>query len=364
MMTEPRAGFIDWINDELERRKWPKRGAVRLVPLAGDAGCRRYFRLETECDNGQQQGIGQGVGGCPHLLAVDAPPQKENSHAFVALGRYLRDNGIHTPEVIAADTERGFLLLEDFGDNLLQQALNPDSVELLYGESLMTLLRLQQCQQPPALVAAYDRDFLRSELNLFDRWFVDALLCCALDANEKQLLDNTFKLLEASALAQPQVLVHRDYHSRNLLVTEGGAPGVVDFQGALIGPITYDLVSLLRDCYVRWPREDVRRWALAYGNMALEVGVLPSVSEREFLQWFDWMGLQRHIKVLGIFSRLALRDGKQAYLQDLPLVIRYVLEVAEEYPLLAEFVVWFKRRLLPKILEQGWYRDYQTAGED
>jgi len=373
MMTEPRAGFIDWINDELVRHKWPLQRAIILVPLAGDAGCRRYFRLETEC-SGQEPGVDQGVIqqgiiqqgviGCPNLLAVDAPPQKEDSHAFVELGQYLRDNGIHTPEVIAADTERGFLLLEDFGDNLLQQALNPDSVELLYGECLMTLLRLQQCQQPPALVAAYDGDFLRSELNLFEHWFVEALLESSLDATERQLLDDTFKCLEVSALAQPQVLVHRDYHSRNLLVTEGGAPGVVDFQGALIGPITYDLVSLLRDCYIRWPRDDVRRWALAYGNMALEVGILPSVSEREFLQWFDWMGLQRHIKVLGIFSRLALRDGKLAYLQDLPLVIRYLLDVAEEYPQLAEFVDWFKARLLPKICEQDWYKDYRTAGED
>lgn len=178
------------------------------------------------------------------------------------------------------------------------------------------------------------------------------------------MLDSVFEQLENSATGQPQVLVHRDFHSRNLLVTEGGAPGVVDFQGALLGPVTYDLVSLLRDCYIRWPREDVKRWALAYGNMALEVGILPAaVSEKEFLRWFDLMGLQRHIKVLGIFARLALRDGKQAYLQDLPLVIRYVLEVAEEYSEFKPFVDWFKTECLPKLATQDWYSDYTKAGE-
>lgn len=350
--TGPRTGFSSWIQAQFEQHCWPILTGFELLPLAGDAGCRRYFRIA-------------GFEDCsvPKLLAVDAPPQKEDSHAFVELGKYLRENGVHTPEVVAADVERGFLLVEDFGDQLLQLALNSDSVELLYGECLMTLLRLQQCQQPPALVADYNRSFLRTELNIFIEWFVGSLVEYELQPDEWDLLDRTFNLLEDSALEQPQVLVHRDYHSRNLLITEGGAPGVVDFQGALIGPVSYDLVSLLRDCYIRWPRQDVQRWALAYGNMAVEVGILPPISEKVFLRWFDLMGLQRHIKVLGIFARLALRDGKSAYLQDLPLVLRYILEVAAEYPELQDFVSWFKANLLPKLEMQLWYSDYRSAGD-
>lgn len=356
-MPAPRDGFIEWIGAELDAHQWSTNAPLNLQPLAGDAGCRRYFRLAQNVDSTLDTAR-------PKLLAVDAPPQVEDSQAFVELGEYLRNNGVHTPEIIAADIDRGFLLVEDFGDELLQGALNPDSVELLYGECLMTLLRLQQCQQPPELVSNYDKDFLRLELNIFNEWFLKELLGHRASDAECVMLDSLFEQLENSATGQPQVLVHRDFHSRNLLVTEGGAPGVVDFQGALLGPVTYDLVSLLRDCYIRWPREDVKRWALAYGNMALEVGILPAVvSEKEFLRWFDLMGLQRHIKVLGIFARLALRDGKQAYLQDLPLVIRYVLEVAEEYSEFKPFVDWFKIECLPKLATQDWYSDYTKAGE-
>lgn len=356
-MPAPRDGFIEWVGAELQAHQWAFNTPLNLQPLAGDAGCRRYFRLA-------QDGTTAPDSALPKLLAVDAPPQVEDSQAFVELGVYLRKNGVHTPEIIAADIERGFLLVEDFGDELLQGALNQDSVELLYGECLMTLLRLQQCQQLPKFVCNYDRAFLRLELNIFNDWFLQELLGHTASDAERAMLDSVFTSLENSAIDQPQVLVHRDFHSRNLLVTEGGAPGVVDFQGALLGPVTYDLVSLLRDCYIRWPRADVKRWALAYGNMALEVGILPAViSEKEFLRWFDLMGLQRHIKVLGIFARLALRDGKQAYLQDLPLVIRYVLEVAEEYPEFKPFTDWFKAECLPRLKTQAWYRDYASAGE-
>lgn len=355
-MPAPRDGFIDWVGAELRAHQWSFHAPLTLQPLAGDAGCRRYFRLQLNAD-----GIEAAA---PKLLAVDAPPQVEDSQAFVELGEYLRNNGIHTPEIIAADIARGFLLVEDFGDELLQGALNPDSVELLYGECLMTLLRLQQCQQPPELVRHYDQEFLRLELTIFNDWFLQKLLGRTVTESERAMLESVFEVLESSATEQPQVLVHRDFHSRNLLVTEGGAPGVVDFQGALLGPVTYDLVSLLRDCYIRWPREDVKRWALAYGNMALEVGILPSaVSEKQFLRWFDLTGLQRHIKVLGIFARLALRDGKTAYLNDLPLVIRYVLEVAQDYPELQPFVDWFKRECLAKLETLDWYSDYTCAGD-
>src|SRR5690606_7785452 len=201
---------------------------------------------------------------------------------------------------------------------------------------------------------AYDRTALGGELTLFNDWFVTELLHHPLSDDELRLIKKAFALLEDSALEQPQVLVHRDYHSRNLLVRADGRLGVVDFQDAVWGPITYDLVSRLRDCYLRWAPEQVRQWAIGYGNMAAEAGLLSAVDELQYLRWFDWMGLQRHLKVLGIFTRLALRDGKARYLDDLPLVIRYVLEAARPYPELDEFRHWFEHLILPLAQHQEW----------
>jgi len=184
-----------------------------------------------------------------------------------------------------------------------------------------------------------------------------------LSGEEQQLIDNTFQFLTEQALAQPQVLVHRDYHSRNLMVREGEAPGVIDFQDALWGPVTYDLVSLLRDCYIRWSPEKVQQWVLGYGNMAYELGIIPATSGEQFMQWFDTIGLQRHIKVLGIFARLSLRDGKHSYLDDLPLVMRYTLEVAAEYQETQAFAQWFEDKLLPIIQSQSWYSNHLIAGD-
>src|SRR5690606_17755365 len=173
---------------------------------------------------------------------------------------------------------------------------------------------------------------------------------------EEEMIAGVFEALVESALEQPSCFVHRDYHSRNLIHREFGPPGVIDFQDALWGPFTYDLVSLLRDCYVRWPKESVERWALTYASMAKDVGIAPAdMSAEQFMRWFDLMGAQRHIKVLGIFARLALRDNKYGYLPDLPLVIRYTLEVLGAYPQFHDFVEWFKQRILPLAQNQTWY---------
>jgi aminoglycoside/choline kinase family phosphotransferase len=216
-------------------------------------------------------------------------------------------------------------------------------------------LTLQQCPDDLQLIPRYDQALLRRELTIFSEWFVEQLLEYSLNIAEQALLERTFIQLEKSALEQPQVLVHRDYHSRNLLVCESGAVGVIDFQGALWGPCTYDAVSLLRDCYLRWPEEDVQRWALSFGNMAMDAGLLPAVDTTTYLRWFDWMGLQRHIKVLGIFARLHLRDSKPHYLGDLSRVLGYVLDVAAGYQELAEFTDWFRRKILPLAAQQPWY---------
>ena len=227
----------------------------------------------------------------------------------------------------------------------------------------MVLSRLQQIPRSKVAVPDYSRRLLQQEMALFQEWFVEGLLQYTLSDQEQHLLAKTFRYLEEQAMAQPQKLVHRDFHSRNLQYREGEAPGVIDFQDAVWGPVTYDLVSLLRDCYIRWSPEQVRRWLMTYGNMAMQLGIIPAISERRWQLWFDTMGLQRHIKVLGIFARLALRDGKKQYLQDLPLVLRYTLEIAEEHLDTQPFAAWIKTTLLPLIEQQDWYSNYATAGD-
>ncbi|WP_308363897.1 MULTISPECIES: phosphotransferase [unclassified Microbulbifer] len=321
--------------------------SVALQTLAGDAGFRRYFRTLD----------------APSLIAVDSPPERTNPGRFVAVADYLRRHGIHTPMVVAADVERGYMLLEDLGDRQLLGLLNEDSVEGLYAEVLSELLCLQQIPPEDDLFPPYNRELLLAEMRILPEWLAGRLLGHSLSEEENRLLEDTFSLLLDSATEQPQVLVHRDYHSRNLMVRDGERPGVVDFQDAVWGPVTYDLASLLRDCYVRWPRERVEHWALCYADTAESAGILESVPPQTFLRWFDWMGLQRHIKVLGLFPRLYLRDGKRGYLPDLPLVIRYTLEVAGRYPELKPFADWFRSELLPLAERQDWYRDYRNAGE-
>lgn len=324
--------------------------AITLRPITNDAGFRRYFRFASPSE----------------WLAVDAPPQTEDSRQFIALARYLSLNNVNTPKIHAADEQQGFLLVEDFGDDLLHGKLTDATADKFYQQAFETLINLQSCPDNQQLVPRYDGELLRRELLIFNEWFVTGLLGYSLNSAETSMLDTMFSKLEASALDQPQSLVHRDFHSRNLLVrtTKNEPLGVIDFQGALWGACTYDLVSLLRDCYIRWPATDVKRWALEFRSLAIQSGLLNGdTSEAEYLRWFDWIGLQRHIKVLGIFARLHLRDHKHHYLQDLPLVIRYTLEVTEAYPGLRTFSNWFKEKLLPIAQQQNWYSDYRKAGD-
>lgn len=320
---------------------------IELLSLGSDAGFRRYFRFS------------QG----PNILAVDAPPTSEDSNQFIAIAQFIARQGVRSPRIMAADTTQGFLLLEDFGDQLFFHTANKHNANALYQLAMDNLLKLHKSPDEPSLIPRYDRALLRRELEIFRDWFVNQLLGYSLNAGELGLLDRTFTQLENIALNQPQTFVHRDYHSRNLILCKDGELGVIDFQGALWGGITYDLVSLLRDCYLRWPAQQVTDWALGYRQQAIATGLIGTISEQEFLRWFDWLGLQRHIKVLGIFARLNLRDGKTGYLQDLPLVIRYTIEVAETYPELTPFADWFKAKLLPIAAIQSWYSDYQCAGD-
>ena len=291
-----------------------------LRPASGDASFRRYFRVHTGADTS--------------YIAMDAPPEREDCRPYVRIARALRGLGLNAPEVIAQDLEQGFLLLTDFGDRLYLQALEESTVERLYGDALDALLRLQQGTRRLDWLPPYDAALLRRELELFPDWYLARHLGLALDARRRDL-EPAFACLIASALEQPRVAVHRDYHSRNLLVTPVDNPGILDFQDAVLGPVTYDLVSLLRDCYIAWPRERVEAWALRYRDAAARAGVDIGSDARTFLRWFDLMSVQRHLKASGIFARLKYRDGKSGYLEDVPRTLGYVREVVGRYPELA-----------------------------
>lgn len=319
--------------------------ALRLVPVAGDASFRRYFRLH----------------GCaPARIAVFAPPATERNAEFIHIAAMLRGHGVHAPQVLAHEEDAGYLLLEDLGDLTLLGVLDATNVDELYAKALDTLLRLQTvaASHEGWRLPGYTESLLMQELALFPDWYLGKLLGITLEAAEAALVGRLFDRLVASALEQPRVFVHRDYHSRNLMLLPDGELGVIDFQDAVSGPLGYDLVSLLRDCYVAWPAERVTAWAAEFARRARAAGTLPAtVSDATFMRWFDWMGLQRHLKVLGIFARLWLRDGKPGYLRDLPLVMRYLVEVALAHPETADFGRWFGERVLPVAREQAWYRD-------
>jgi aminoglycoside/choline kinase family phosphotransferase len=311
--------------------------------IAGDASNRRYFRLI--------------LGGNSYIVA-EAPPATEKNVEFLSVRELLAETGVRVPEIFAADIQRGFILLEDLGDNTLLPFLKTDTVAGYYDSAFEILLKMAAVDLSKCALPAYGRNLLDEELSRFDQWFVEALLGHSLSSAERDLIAAFGKLLVGSALEQPRVIVHRDFHSRNLMLSGGDQLAVIDFQDAVAGPVTYDLASLLRDCYIRWPQDRVQEWALDYRRLLLPGGLLEGTDEAQFLRWFDWMGLQRHIKVLGTFARLYLRDGKTGYLDDLPLVIRYTREMLERYaveePVFARFRDWFEGVLVPLIDQQPW----------
>lgn len=321
------------------RTHTPFQPAAELEVVSGDASFRRYFRLRH--DHGS-------------LICVDAPPDKENSRPFVAIARALFAHQVHVPEVISVDFEQGFMLLSDLGDTLLRACLTEATVDEMYGQAMEELLHLLTSPPPQDYVLPpYDHDRLMLEMSLFRNWFVECYLGLALSSEEETLIDDTCYRITRGVLEQPTVFVHRDYHSRNLMVLPTGRLGVIDFQDAVTGPITYDLVSLLRDAYVEWPVERVNGWVEQFRNRLLQVGQIgEDVDAEAFLAWFDWMGAQRHLKVLGIFARLSLRDGKHGYLNDIPLVFKYLLHEIADYPDLREFSHWLRTRILPAYLEK------------
>ncbi len=314
-MTDRLDLLRQWTHLQLD---WPD---VKLTPASSDASFRRYFRV---CHGDDSR------------ILMDAPPEQEDCRPFIHVSQLFLQLGLHVPDVLASDLQQGFLLLSDLGSRSYLEALDETTVDRLYGDAMGALLALQSCVTPECGLPAYDRELLLAEMRLFRDWLLGRHLGFELDTAQSAALEAAFDQLADSALAQPQVCVHRDYHSRNLMVCERHNPGILDFQDAVIGPVTYDLVSLLRDCYIRWPRARVEDWVAGYFELARQSGILrpEQGSEADFLRWFDWMGVQRHLKAAGIFARLNHRDGKPGYLADIPRTLAYVTEVCSDYPAL------------------------------
>jgi aminoglycoside/choline kinase family phosphotransferase len=293
--------------------------AFELAPASGDASFRRYFRVTQS--------------GGDSLIAMDAPPEKEDCRPFLHAATLFRGAGVHVPEIHAESLSQGFLLLSDLGATTYLQALRADSADRLYGDAIAALVRIQAASAPGAL-PDYSEALLLTELRLFPDWYVARQLGRELTLPQRTVLDSAFSLLLENNLAQPKVFVHRDYHSRNLMVCEP-CPGILDFQDAVYGPITYDLVSLLRDAYIEWDEERVIDWAIVYWEAARKARLPVAGDFAAFYRDFEWMGAQRQLKVVGIFARLCHRDGKEGYLKDQPLVMRYLRRTCERYGELA-----------------------------
>jgi aminoglycoside/choline kinase family phosphotransferase len=352
--NDPRLTLIrTWLTRDLGWR------IGRISVASADASFRRYFRVS--------RGDVDTAAWAPKadtLIVMDAPPGKEDIAPYLKVTSLLEQAGAHVPHVHASDTRRGFVVMEDLGNTQYLTVLKTGrGVDKLYGDALATLANIQvRGLRAAGQLAPYDREPLERELNLMPEWFLGRHFGLELTPEERALLTVTNEILINEALLQPQVFVHRDFHSRNLMVLEKGGPGVIDFQDALRGPIGYDLVSLLKDCYISRSRESFDPREL---KCLLELSKLVhKVVDREirFIRWFDMIGVQRHIKVLGIFCRLWYRDGKSGYLGDLPLVFEYVRDACRRYPELVEFERWLAWRVAP-LLEAANAREMQRAAQ-
>lgn len=295
-----------------------------ITPLAGDASFRRYFRVH----------LPDGT----TYVAMDAPPDKEDCAPFIAVAACFRQHQLAVPAIIAQDVSHGLLLLSDLGDNLYYYAFTATNADQLYRQAIDNLIIIQSCQQGAPYIFPDFAPLLQQELLWFREWYLLRHLKASLSEADETLLRETFTLLLHSAAEQPQYCVHRDYHSRNLMWLPTQQTGILDFQDAVWGPVTYDLVSLLRDCYISWPEARVSAWADYYYQQAVARGLLSgTTTAASFTRWLDWMGVQRHLKALFIFARKFYRDGNGNYLGDIPRTIQYVFEVTERYPELQEF---------------------------
>jgi len=300
-----------WLEEKLEQP------VHTIEPASSDASFRRYFRVISDQES---------------LIAMDAPAPRENVNNFVSVATVFRNAGVHVPDIFAGDDRHGFLLLSDFGNCPYFDALAEANADELYADAFDVLFKIQsRITQQTTDLPVYDAGLLFRELAIFTEWFILALLGIKLSDEQQQMLEASFRKLVDSALEQPQVCVHRDFHCKNLMRLEANNPGVLDFQDALFGPLTYDLASLLRDCYICWPEQSVEAWIGEFYQRSLDAGVFSSgISLDQYRRWFDRMAMQRHLKAIGIFSRLKIRDGKPGYLNDIPTTLRYVTDVCRK----------------------------------
>jgi len=300
----------NWVKEQFPAKPFT------MQPASADASFRRYFRVSFKDQT---------------FIVMDAPPQHEDCRPFLQVVEILAATGVHVPKVLAQNPDQGFLLLSDLGSTTFLQALNNqmDSANQLYGDAIDALIKLQLSQQVEGL-PNYDEALLRRELNLFPDWYIAKHLQKDLSEKQQAVLQSIFTRIIQNNLAQPRVLVHRDYHSRNLMVTSPN-PGIIDFQDAVVGPITYDLVSLFKDAYIRWDEERILDWMIRYWEKSRKAGLPVTADFAEFYRDFEWMGVQRHLKILGIFARLNYRDGKATYLNDMPLVMEYLRKACKRY---------------------------------
>ena len=291
-------------------------------PASADASFRRYFRYDVSPALRDKLGA--------TLVAMDAPPERENVPAFIHVQGLLTEAGVNAPAIVARKVEDGFLLLSDLGTTTYLSRLNPDNAAFMYSDAVDALIKFQLSSQPGVL-PEFDRAFVLREMNLFPEWYIGRHLNVSLDEKQQAQLDKVFEAITANVLAQQQVYMHRDFHSRNLMFLDQGNPGVLDFQDAVYGPVTYDLGSLLRDAYIQWDEEIVLDWVVRYWQSAKQVGLPVNPDIDAFYRDFEFMALQRHLKILGIFCRLNYRDGKPVYMGDLPTVMDYVRKTANRY---------------------------------
>jgi aminoglycoside/choline kinase family phosphotransferase len=289
-----------------------------LAPASADASFRRYFRIESKNPD-----FGT-------LIIMDAPPQHEPLDAFIKIDSLLLDAGLNVPKILEQNIEEGFLLLNDLGNKTYLSELNNQTADHLYQDATHALIKMQLASKPDVL-PNYDEALLKRELDLFPEWYLHKHLHIELSEQQELQLKKSFDLIIENNLAQAKVYVHRDYHSRNLMVTDINNPGVLDFQDAVYGPITYDASSLWRDAYIAWPEERVIDWVIKFWEQGRKAGLSMPEDFGRFYRDFEWMGLQRHLKVLGIFARLFHRDGKDGYLKDIPLVLEYAIACANRY---------------------------------
>ena len=286
-----------------------------LAPASADASFRRYFRATFK--DGSTK------------VVMDAPPQHEDCKPFLHIGKLFEEAGAHVPHVYAQDLTQGFLLLSDLGNTTYLQALDAGNARQLYDQAIDALIKIQLASKPDEL-PPYDEALLRRELNLFPEWYISKHLGVTLSEKQQAKLEEVFARIIKNNLSQPCVYVHRDFHSRNLMVCEPN-PGVLDFQDAVYGPITYDLASLFKDAYIRWEEAEIIDWLIRYWEKARKAGLPVREDFADFYWDYEMMGAQRHLKVLGIFARLYHRDGKEGYLKDMPLVMEYLHKACERY---------------------------------